>query len=183
MSKVLDFEAELRKELPRFYESIREFNELIKVDAKQLAMLDDWMEDVVNQSFVETATWGLTRWEKIFGIYTDVSKPIDQRRSVIKSKIRGAGVTTVALIKEIAESWYNGDIEVTEEELKVIIKFNSNYGVPSNLADVEKALREIIPAHLLIEYLFSYLFIREIHGVKTLNEMESITLNHFAGGA
>lgn len=183
MSKILDFEAELKKELPQFYESIREFNELIKVDAKQLAILDDWMEDSVNQSFIETATWGLVRWEKIFGIPTDTSKPIDQRRSVIKSKIRGAGVTTVALIKEITNSWYNGDIEVTEEELKVIIKFNSNYGTPSNLADAETALREVIPAHLLIEYLFSYLLIRDIDGVKTLAEMETLTLNHFAGGA
>lgn len=182
MSKIRDFEAELRKELPRFYESIREFNELIKVDAKQLATLDDWMEDMVNQSFVETATWGLARWEKIFGIYTDLSKPIDQRRSVIKSKIRGAGVTTVALIKEIAESWYNGDIMVTEEELKVIIKFNSNYGVPSNLVDVEKALREIIPAHLLIEYLFSFLLIKDVEAM-TLVELDATPLSKFAGGA
>ena len=156
---------------------------MIKVESIQLAKLDDWMEDIVNQSFVETATWGLSRWEGIFGIVPNESKPQDQRRAVIKSKIRGAGVTTVALVKEVAESWYNGDIEVTEEQLKVIVKFNSNYGVPSNLSDVEKGLREIIPAHLLIEYLFSYLLIREVHNVKTLAEMETITLNQFAGGA
>lgn len=156
MSKILDFEAELKKELPQFYESIREFNELIKVDAKQLAILDDWMEDSVNQSFIETATWGLVRWEKIFGIPTDTSKPIDQRRSIIKSKIRGAGVTTVDMIKRVASSWFNGDIGVTEEGLKVIIEFNSSFGVPSNIADAEKSLKEIIPAHLLVEFVFLY---------------------------
>lgn len=182
MSKAQDFEDELRKELPRFYDSVKEFVELVKVDAEQLAKFDDWMEDVVNQSFVETATWGLKRWEEIFGIQTNTSKPIDQRRSVIKAKIRGAGVTTVALIKEVAESWYNGEIEVTEEALKVIIKFNSNFGVPSNIEDVEEALREIIPAHLLIEYLFKYLTVLDVNSmsIATLNDT---LLGNFAGGA
>lgn len=182
MSKTLEFEADLRKELPRFYETIREFNEIIQTESKQLATLDDWMDSSVDQLFVETATWNLKRWENIFGIPVDESKPIDQRRSVIKSKIRGAGVTTTELVKNVAESWYNGEIEVTEEILKIIIKFNSNYGVPSNLEDVERALREIIPAHLIVEFLFSYLLIRDIHGVMTLTELETQTLDKFAGG-
>lgn len=156
MSKASDFEEELKKELPRFYDSIREFNELVKVDAKHLAIMDDWVEESVDQTFIETATWFLPRWEEVFGIPTDASKPIDQRRSIIKSKIRGAGVTTVDMIKRVASSWFNGDIGVTEEGLKVIIEFNSSFGVPSNIADAEKYLKEIIPAHLLVEFVFLY---------------------------
>ncbi len=56
MSKILDFEADLGKELPKFYETIREFNEIIKVESKQLAKLDDWIESSVDQLFVETVT-------------------------------------------------------------------------------------------------------------------------------
>lgn len=182
MSKILDFEADLRKELPKFYETIREFNEIIKVESKQLATLDDWMDSSLDQLFVETATWNLKRWEEIFGIPVDESKPLDQRRSVIKSKIRGAGVTTIELVKNVAESWYNGETEVTEEVLKVIVKFNSNYGIPSNLEDVERALREIIPAHLIVEFLFSYFLIRDIHDVMLINELQTQTLDKFAGG-
>lgn len=182
MSKIADFEEQLRNELPQFYHTIKEINELIKVESKQLAKLDDWMEDIVNQSFVETATWGLSRWEKIFGISIDESKPLEQRRAVIKAKIRGAGVTTVELVKSVAESWYNGSVEVTEEELMVMIKFNSNYGIPSNLDDVEKALREIIPAHLMIEYLFSYLSVADVNAM-TIANLNNTLLSNFAGGA
>lgn len=183
MKTVEDMKAELKKELPRYYDKIKDFQELINAEAKIFAELDNLLDEIVDQLFIETATWGLARWEKIFGISTDLSKPIEQRRSVLKSKVRGAGVTTAALVKEVAESWYNGEIEVLEQPEKVGIKFNSNYGVPSNLVDVQKALREIIPAHLMIEYLFTYLLIKEIHAVKTLNEMETLTLNKFAGGA
>jgi hypothetical protein len=174
--------AEIKKELPRYYDDIKDFQELTKAGAKILADLDNTLVDVVNQLFIETATWGLARWEKIFGILTDESKPIDQRRSVLKSKTRGAGVTTKALVEEVAESWYNGDIDVIEQPESIGIKFNSNFGIPSNLTDVQKALREIIPAHLMIEYLFTYLLIKDIHNVKTLAEMEQLTLNKFAGG-
>jgi hypothetical protein len=177
-----DMITELKQELPRFYGNIRDFQELLTVEAEHLAALDNSMDDLVNQLFIDTATWGLSRWEKIFGIRIDETKPFDQRRSVLKSKVRGAGVTTKALVKEVTESWYNGEVEVIEQPEKVGIKFNSNFGIPSNLDDVQKALREIIPAHLVIEYLFRYLLIKDIHNVKTLTEMEQIPLNEFAGG-
>ena len=183
MTAVEDMKVELKKELPRYYEDIRDFQELLSVEAKELAELNGWLGNVTDQLFIETATWGLARWEKIFGILTDERKLLDQRRAVLKAKVRGAGVTTVSLVKEVAESWYNGAIEVIEAPEKVSIKFNSNFGIPDNLSDVEKALREIIPAHLLIEYLFSYLLIRDVHNVKKLSEMNTLTLNQFAGGA
>lgn len=182
MGKVSDFQEQLEEMLPRFYQSIKEFEVLLAADASKLAEIDDLLESTVDQPFINTATWGLERWEIIFGIPVDKTKPLEQRRSVIKSKVRGAGVTTVDLIKTVAESWYNGEIDVTEQDLEVIIKFNSNFGVPSNLNDVENALREIIPAHLLIEYLFSYLLIKDIHNVMTLSDFEQLTLNKFAGG-
>ncbi len=173
---------EIKSHLPQFYNDIRDFQELINVEATELANADELMEGVVSQLFVETATWGLKHWEKIFSISTDESKPLNQRRSVIKAKIRGAGVTTVDLVKQVAESWYNGEIEVIEEPEKVGIKFNSNYGIPSNLGDVEKALREIIPAHLIIEFLFSYLTVADVNAM-TISEMNNTLLSNFAGGA
>lgn len=182
MIRSQDFEAMLWKELPDFYLLIKDIKELVRVEAKQLALLDNWTDELVEQQFVETATWGLARWEKIFGIETDTSKPLDQRRSVIKSKIRGAGVVTKTMVKSVAESWYNGETEVTEGPLIVTVKFLSNYGVPSNLKDVEKALRDIIPAHLGIEFDFKFLLIRDVNNM-TLNELESTPLNKFAGGA
>lgn len=173
---------ELKKELPRFYDQIKDFTELVKADAKVLADLQNSVDDTLDQLFIETASWGLDRWEQFFGITPDNSKPFDQRRSVLKSKVRGAGVTTVTLLKDVAESWYNGSIDVIENAESIQIKFNSNFGVPDNMNDVRKALREIVPAHLLIEYVFLYLLVKDINNTMTLSEVETLTLNKFAGG-
>ncbi|MCL6615562.1 MAG: YmfQ family protein, partial [Anoxybacillus ayderensis] len=99
--------------------------------------------------------------------------------------LRGIGTVTVALIKNVAESWYNGEVEVTEQPslYTVKIKFVSKLGVPSNLADIQNALREIIPAHLAINFEFSYLLIKDVHNVMTLSQLEATTLDKFAGGA
>ena len=171
--------------LPNYYQDIREFQTLIGTENEEVEQLSATIDEVLEQFYVDTATWGLANWERVCGIPVDESKPIEQRRSVIKSKLRGIGTVTVALIKNVAESWYNGEVEVTEQPslYTVKIKFVSKLGVPSNLADIQNALREIIPAHLAINFEFSYLLIKDIHNAMTLSQLETTTLDKFAGGA
>ena len=180
-----NIERDMFDYMPREYENCRESRAIVKTEAAEFEALNDAIDDVLAQFSFDTATWGLSHWERICGIPIDESKPVEQRRSVIKSKLRGIGTVTVALIKNVAESWYNGEVEVTEQPslYTVKIKFVSKLGVPPNLADIENALREIIPAHLAINFEFSYLLIKDVHNVMTLSQLEATTLDKFAGGA
>lgn len=177
--------SNLFQHLPDYYQNVREFQTLIGAENEEVEQLQITIDEVLEQFYVDTATWGLSHWERICGIPVDENKPIEQRRSVIKSKLRGIGTVTVALIKNVAESWYNGEVEVTEQPslYTVKIKFISKLGVPSNLADIQNALREILPAHLAINFEFSYLLIKDIHNAMTLTQLEATTLDKFAGGA
>ncbi|MEC0107279.1 DUF2313 domain-containing protein [Paenibacillus taichungensis] len=118
------------------------------------AKTDDWLL----QLNVDTATWALAIYEKEHGIVTDVKKPLDERRSVIKSKMRGTGKIGAIQIKIVADAWSNGDVEVTLSPSggTVIIQFTNVYGIPSNIPDLQAAVREIVPAHLAIEYQYKY---------------------------
>jgi len=180
-----NIERDMFDYMPREYEDLRESRAIIQAEAAEFETLNAAIADVLAQFYVDTATWGLANWERICGIPINESKPIDQRRSVIKSKLRGIGTVTVGLIKNVAEAYYNGQVEVIEQPslYTVKIKFVSKLGVPPNLADIQNALREIIPAHLAIDFEFSYLLIRDIHNVMTLAQLESTTLDKFAGGA
>lgn len=119
----------------------------------------DAIKDTLAQCFVDTATWGLKYWEEYLGIPVNQNKPVGYRRSVVKSKLRGAGTTTADLIETIAESYQNGDVDIIEDprQKKVQVRFNGIYGIPPNMEDFNAALDRIIPAHLFIEYLYSYL--------------------------
>lgn len=145
--------------LPNYYEDIREARAIIDPESEEFEKLNENIRDVLSQFFVDKATWGLSYWERAFSVPVDESKPIEQRRSVIKSKMRGAGTVTIGLIEEVAEAYDNGDVDVTYDHARytVTIKFISTKGRPPNIEDTERALRDIIPAHIAIDFVFTYL--------------------------
>lgn len=115
-------------------------------------------EDLFNQLDITKATWGLTYWEKAYGLKTDLSKPYDHRRTRILSKMRGQGSTTKTMIQNVAESFSNGQVEVIEygSESRFEIKFTGILGIPPNMEDLTAALEEIKPAHLAYNYVIIY---------------------------
>lgn len=158
------------------------YQEIFKADGEQINLLLSDIEDLKKQLNVDSATWGLIVFEKELKIKTDLNKPLSERRSVIKSKMRGSGKVDHIQIKLVADAYTNGNVLVSFNG-HIIVKFNSNYGIPPNLDDLKNALNDIKPAHLAIDYEFNYLLIKDIHNVKTLFEMDATTLDKFAGGA
>lgn len=124
-------------------------------------------DSFVQQLLVNTSTWGLKLWEKLYGLDTDLSKSEKDRRSRILSKMRGKGTTTRDMIKNLAKSFVNGSIEVKEspETNSFIIQFG-DIGVPPLLDDLSAAIDEIKPAHLQYTYDIRYLTHREIAQAK-----------------
>ena len=68
------------------------------------------------------------------------------------------GISTVEHIKNVADGYYGGETDIIERyaDYTIVVKFTSSYGIPSNLADLQAVLREIVPAHLAIEYEFKF---------------------------
>ena len=143
--------------LPLFLRSV----EVTQIqEAIEPALLDflDAQEDAEDQIYVDTATWALDYWEQLYGLPVSGEKDTAERRSEIKSRIRGNGTATIARIKNIAESFANGTVEVKEnpKEYSVSIQFVGRLGPPPNLTDLQNAINRVIPAHLKAEYIFVY---------------------------
>lgn len=155
--------------LPKYYDESKIVVNLMEQEGAEIDLLHGRIQDVLNQFFIDKATWGLDYWETVCGIPVNRNKPDDQRISVIKSKLRGAGTVTLATIKNVVDSFENGEISVQENfgNYEVIITFIGKRGVPPNLKDVEQAVREIMPAHLGILFKFTYL---------TWNELDAANL-------
>lgn len=123
-----------------------------------MIMAENEKDELFKQFNLETATWSLDIWEKQYGIKTDITKDYDLRRSRIKSKMRGTGTTTVEMIKNVAESFVNGLVEIVEhnEQYKFDIKMMSVIGIPPNMEDLKDAIEELKPAHLAYEIILKY---------------------------
>lgn len=167
--------------LPRYYATSRVMKSILDAQGTELDRLRFALDETLDQFYVDTATWGLETWEKELGIPTDSSKPIEQRRSLVKSKIRGTGTVTFDLIRNVAGSFANGTVEIVQEPAaySFTIKFVDALGLPPNLDDLKAAIEEIKPAHLAVEYAFRYFTVGEVQGM-TIHQIQTHRLTDFA---
>lgn len=150
---------ELFSYLPGYYETSRVMRADMQAKGAEMDMLYQALEETLDQFFVRTATWGLDYWEQELGIETDRLKPVDQRRAVVESKLRGAGTFSGRLVKSVAEAYAGGKVDVTfqPEAWSFTVSFVDTMGIPPNMEDLKRAIEELKPAHMAVEYEYRYL--------------------------
>ena len=145
--------------LPSFYHNSDFVKAYISSQSVEHSFIKESIEDLVNNLYVNTATWGLDYFEEKLGLQTDKSKSYEERRERIKAKKIGTGTTTVKMIKDTALAFECGEIDITEmyADYMFKIKFISQKGRPKNLEDFKSAIDEIKPAHLayILEFMFN----------------------------
>lgn len=122
---------------------------------------------------------GLKREEEAFDIGFSDGKKVDLRRSAIIGRYRSDDLSSVPLIKSIAEAFTNGEVEVTEhfEDTYLTIKFVGTMGVPEGLEDLKVILREAVLAHVGIEYEFIFMTWDQFDGYnKTWDMWDALNL-------
>lgn len=121
-------------------------------------------------------------YESLLGLPIDVSAPLSDRRAAIQAAWNGGQAPSLESIQGVCNAWELGGIEVSYADGVLTLDFMGGTGIPSNLDTLKETITAMVPAHIIIDYAFRYLLIRDIHLVKTLAEMETIELNNFAGG-
>lgn len=145
--------------LPPFYHNSTFVKACMSSQNVERNFIKESIEDLVNNLYVDTATWGLDYFEEELGLKTDKSKTYEERRERIKAKKRGNGTTTIKMIKDTALAFDCGEVEITEmyNDYAFKLKFVSEKGRPKNIEDFKSAIDEIKPAHLayILEFMFN----------------------------
>lgn len=110
--------------------------------------------DICKQLFVESATWGLADWERVYGLHNK-HLPIDQRRNLLLVKMRGTQTITESKLQEIVNLVYPPKNAKVRENtgpntFKVIID------TLDALDEIRRVVEIYKPAHL--SYLLSHAF-------------------------
>ena len=146
----------LINKLPSFYDNdiTRPIQNSFTVEVNSV---NDEVENTLNQFFVDSATYGLDKWESMLGISKN-NFDIQTRRENIKAKMRSRGTTTVSVIKNICEAYSNGIVEVivNYSDYSFVIDFVDTIGIPKAFDELDKAINEIKPCHLAHSYKFNY---------------------------
>ena len=144
--------------LPSYYLKSLYLANILTAYELSIINFEEFIQETQMQFYVDTATTSLPTYETEYGLQQSPSIPDGQRRSRIKAKMRSAGTSTKAMIQNTIEAWANADIEIYEDysNYQIQVTFTNVLGIPSNMNDVYTAVREIIPAHLGIVYLFKF---------------------------
>jgi hypothetical protein len=150
----------LKDYVPPFLLQSLIFQKLYSSQQIELDNLDKYVQEIMDQCFIDTATWGLDIWERFCGLPISSNKPVDERRSTIKSRVRGYGTITKAMLQNLLKAYPGGSAEIIEDVLssKFTVKFNDYYRVPDepSIPQMYKALDIVKPAHLVYDHTFTY---------------------------
>lgn len=135
--------------LPAFLAHSQQFQAANDADSKEHDTIRIDLQDVLDQFYVKSATWGLERWEELYGITTDKTLSDSVRRSTIIAKLQNPGSVTEVFLTNLI----NGYIA---DQLGYIISYPSEYRIEvlyhgGQITDYEKlrtAISTYIPAHI-----------------------------------
>ena len=109
------------EKMPGYYRKSKVMNDLVRSFENEFNRLNAETTLTENQFFVV--------------LVPDTTANLDTRRGRILSRLRGTGTVTKTMMKNVAKSFINGDIEIIEYPSKYCfaVKFTSKTGVPYNL--------------------------------------------------
>lgn len=151
--------------LPGYYDGEPVMVELLQTEGEEFDLIRLAITEMLDQFFAVTATWALDRWEEELGLVVPAGLTDADRRERIVSKLRGFGTATKEVVRSVAEAYAFGEVSVEDindnpaaalPNYTIRVKFISDKGIPNNLADTQRAVREVVPAHLDIIWEFTY---------------------------
>ena len=164
--------------LPRIYRKDKWLNDLFQSVGLSVDRLEQDTESALNEMFGDTATYALPMYEKEL-LLNGEGKTIEDRRAAVIAGWQRGGKVDIYQIQAAANAWRNGETVVDFKDGKIVVTFVGMFGVPDDLQGLRDAINIIKPAHLIVEYIFRYLLIKDIHEVMTLAEMDDTKLSMF----
>lgn len=143
-------------------------------DMQRAAMLD-----AAAQLYPDSMTWLLETEERAANLPSIGT--LEERRTALIARWRGAGKCDVERIQSVCDSWRNGEISVGFAKGVIVLTFVGAYGIPApaELAALQESVDRTIPCHLAVQFLWRWLLVREVSAM-TVDELQMHRIGDFA---
>lgn len=139
--------------LPRFLRMDPNFHATNHADSKEHDRIRLLLQDLLDQVYVDTATWGLPLWESLVEI-TVRNDALDWRRNEVKAKLRAARSVTQPFLQAVVEMLVVGQsVRVTDAPADYRLDIEVGDGGVRSWQGLEQALRMWVPAHIGWKYI------------------------------
>ncbi len=150
---------ELLTYYPDFYRNVYEMTEILKVFGKLSDKLENGIEHVFENGFIDTADEKtIAAYERIIGLSASEKKSLAERRGLVKSHLVGTGKISASLINEMIRA-YTGTQTVCSFDQRldgdtnkgIVLDIDVSRGSKNyiNFDDINKLLSVKLPAHIM----------------------------------
>ena len=140
--------VDILRYLPEFLQKDEIFKYTNDADSKEHERIRISLQDILDQCFVQTATWGLPVWEDLVGI-TDRTSATKKRRANIIAKLQASYSVTLQFMDDLINRYViNHAFTVTDVPSDYRVDIELQDGTVLDWNGLQQAIRTWIPAHL-----------------------------------
>ena len=142
----------LARYLPQFLQEDEHFKATLAACSTEHEKYRLLIDEITNQFYVETATWGLSDWERIIDLKPDADDSYEQRRNRILLYLQDRQISTVDFLGKVASRYLrNGSADIVErnEQNAFFVRINGDLDkVQVDMKGMHEAIDLYKPAHL-----------------------------------
>lgn len=135
--------------LPKFLQKSPLFKGTNDADNREHETIRLDLQDLLNQFFIKSATWGLERWEDLVGIKTDTTKSLESRRDAVIAKLQNPESVTETFLTNLINRYIAdkaGYIISYPSEYRIEVLYHG--GQVLDYENLRKSINTYIPAHI-----------------------------------
>lgn len=153
MSFIRKGPVNLAEYLPGFLSKSPEYKAGLDTESEEHERMRLKLLDIAKQFNVNTADWGLERWEDLLGIEYVGNRSIEFRRTIILARLGNAESVTGAFLTKLINEYIPGKTGKVESHPET---YSVNFIIPhiskNDFLEMVKSVNIYIPAHLGREY-------------------------------
>ena len=150
MSIFRNYLVDLLSYMPEHLTKDRETVTLLLVESEEHNLQEKWLQEIFKQFFIETATWGLAKYENDYGLVANPGDTYQQRRNRIYLKLQSKQTSTKEFMAKLAARYFSKDAIIIPKEDNPNDSFwiINKGGTLLYAEDFFEAIDTYIPAHL-----------------------------------
>ena len=134
---------------------------LLNVESEEHNRQEEILKEIIDQFFVETATWGLSLYERDYGLTPNPGDDYTQRRNRIYLRLQRHQTSTKEFMKKLVKRYVSAEsvVDIEEYSANYAFKVIVDGGDILYKDDLTEAIDTYKPAHLghFIEYVYKLL--------------------------
>ena len=141
--------VDILRYLPHFLSKDERFRATNDADSAEHDSIRADLQDLLDQLYVVTATWGLDKWEELVDIVPQDGADIAARRAAVLLKLRNPPSVTVAFLEKLINQYIADKSGTVTDHPET---YTTDFDIPlldkESMAGVTRDVRIYIPAHI-----------------------------------